>query len=163
MPNTDGQPECHRRQQYGRRRQWAISEVARPEPADQRPARTIRTPANDRVIRALTSTFGQFNVDAKVVGFLRGPSVTQYEVELGPGVKGGKSPTSAAQHRHAVASSDVRINHRFPANPPSASEIPERGSRNHCAWATYCAPTKAVGDPDPVLSGIGKGTSKATS
>ena len=36
----------------------------------------VRTPANDRVIRALTSTFQQFNVDAKVVGFLRGPSVT---------------------------------------------------------------------------------------
>ena len=31
------------------------------------------TPENDRVIRALTGPFQQFNVDAKVIGFLRGP------------------------------------------------------------------------------------------
>src|SRR5699024_11607350 len=42
---------------------------------------------NDRGVEALTTVLSDFKVNAEVTGFRRGPTVTRYELELGPGVK----------------------------------------------------------------------------
>src|SRR5690606_25105346 len=43
-----------------------------------------RSQASDDVVKRLTEVLDQFQIDAEVTGYTRGPTVTRYEVELGP-------------------------------------------------------------------------------
>ncbi|MFW6009713.1 MAG: DNA translocase FtsK 4TM domain-containing protein, partial [Actinomycetota bacterium] len=116
---------------------------------EERSARTIEAQT-----AALQDTFHQFGVDATVARWSRGPTVTRFEIELGPGVQVKKVANMGDDIAYALAAPDVRIVAPIPGKSAIGVEVPNR-ERDLITLGDILRSQEAVSDPHPLTVALG--------
>ena len=117
--------------------------------------------AIDQAGAELVTALAAHGVDTTLVGYTVGPTVTRYELELGPGVKVARVTSLNKDIAYAMASPDVRILAPIPGRSAIGVEVPNR-QRTLVALGDLLASDEATGAHHALDVPIGKDISGKT-
>jgi S-DNA-T family DNA segregation ATPase FtsK/SpoIIIE len=103
----------------------------------------------------LEQALAQHGVETKLVGMVVGPSVTRYELELGPGVKVARVTSLHKDIAYAMASPDVRILAPIPGRQAIGVEVPNT-DRQIVALGDILASPEAKRASHPLEVAVGR-------
>ncbi|MGA0329187.1 MAG: DNA translocase FtsK 4TM domain-containing protein [Ilumatobacteraceae bacterium] len=109
----------------------------------------------DRRGRILEESLSSHGVDVRLVGRTVGPTVTRYELELGPGVKVARVTSLQKDIAYSLAATDVRILAPIPGRSAIGIEVPN-SSRQLVALGDLMASAEAKNATHPLDVAIGK-------
>ncbi|MEM4408086.1 MAG: DNA translocase FtsK, partial [Candidatus Caldarchaeum sp.] len=75
-------------------------------------------------IEILENTLQEFGIEANVVEIAHGPTLTRYEIQLGPGIRVSKIKSLADNLAMSLAASHVRVEAPIPGKPAIGVEVP---------------------------------------
>jgi S-DNA-T family DNA segregation ATPase FtsK/SpoIIIE len=105
--------------------------------------------------RILEQALAAHGVETRLVGMTVGPTVTRYELELGPGVKVAKVTNLHKDIAYAMASPDVRILAPIPGRSAIGVEVPNR-QRQLVALADILVSEEAKRASHPLEVALGR-------
>jgi len=118
-------------------------------------AQTINRAEVEARGRVLQESLAQHGVDTSLVGMTVGPTVTRYELELGPGVKVARVTSLQRDIAYAMAAVDVRILAPIPGRSAIGVEVPNH-TRQLVALGDLLASAEAATASGPLEVAIGK-------
>jgi energy-coupling factor transporter ATP-binding protein EcfA2 len=127
-------------------------------PAGTHPRTVAAAPAipGGAIVAAINGVFSQFKVDARVTGLTQGPTVTRYEVALGPAVKVEKVVQLTRNIAYAVATDNVRILAPIPGKSAVGIEVPNADRKTVHLRDVLREASGPKGDQHPMVMGLGE-------
>jgi S-DNA-T family DNA segregation ATPase FtsK/SpoIIIE len=112
-------------------------------------------------IEILETTLEEFGISANVVEVANGPSVTRYEIQLGPGIRVNRITALADNIAMSLAASQVRVEAPIPGKAAIGVEVPN-SSPSTVTLRELCDDTVFRSNPSRLFIALGKDVSGAT-
>lgn len=125
-------------------------------PPPSRPHRTAQE--MQRAIQVLEGTLEEFKIDANVVEIATGPTITRYEIQLGPGIRVGRITSLADNIAMNLAAEQVRVEAPIPGKAAIGVEVPN-AQRTVVSLQEVCGAKDFQEHPSRLIVALGQDVS----